>query len=491
MDTGWHLFCEAKPPLKRGGIQNAHSKKDKHARFMVHSSHLLCLLVSCYDSDSSCLCCNKINLKKNGVALMAKHLMALYSQCFKGFTLPSASRLVGMVLLTGLLTVGVSGCQKASDMGALSDSSPEAQLVDAVLPAGNADEAVITVTSKNTKTPYTGTREELALIMRSFAKTFQLASNPKAKTDKNIQQTLLTMGLNKLIFLTLINAELKQRNITITPEILETYRKEQIDTMGGQDKFDKLLAEKAFTEGEMTYALTEKVKLDKLTDALSGSEIKVTDAELQKLYNENKKQFQEPEKLDVRHLLVKFNPNQVRNELKEKQSTLSDADLKAKVEEAKKAAEAKIKTLNDEVQKTPERLAALAQAQSDDTGSQKAGGKIEGLVQQTTDPSFWDAATKLSENGVTKAPVQSVFGWHIIQLLKKHPAGIRPLDNELKLLLKNQVLGQKRTPIIQKWTKDVQAAYDFTPNKKYAPSQVGGEAPPAGKEAAKPEAKKP
>ncbi|MFM7469142.1 MAG: peptidylprolyl isomerase [Vampirovibrionales bacterium] len=389
---------------------------------------------------------------------------------------------LALVLCVGTLCVtSVWGCQKSTDMGALGESSPEAQLVDAILPTGTPEEAVITVTSKNSKEPYTGTREELALIMRSFAKTFQLASNPKAKTDKNVQQTLLTMGLNKLIFLTLVNAELKQRTIAVTPEQLETYKQEQIATMGGQEKYEKLLAEKAFTEGEMTYALTEKVKLDKLTDALNGSEIKVTDEEIQKLYTANKKQFQEPAKIDVRHLLVKFNPNQVRNELKEKQSTLSDADLQAKVADAKKVAELKIKSLNDTVQQKPEMLAELAKTQSDDTGSQKDGGKIEGLVEQTTDPAFWQAAVKLPENGITQQPVQSVFGWHIIQLLKKHPAGVRALDAELKLLLKNQMLGQKRTPIIQKWTKDVQAAYEFTPNKKYAPSAAGTEAPPTGK----------
>lgn len=99
-------------------------------------------------------------------------------------------------------------------------------------------------------------------------------------------------------------------------------------------------------------------------------------------------------KTHVRHILVK--PNE----------TLSDAD-----------AENKLRMLKERIA-NGEDFAELARAHSDDKGSAIKGGDLGDVEPGALVPAFEDTMNKLGPNEIS-APVQTQFGWHLIQVLER------------------------------------------------------------------------
>lgn len=91
-----------------------------------------------------------------------------------------------------------------------------------------------------------------------------------------------------------------------------------------------------------------------------------------------------------------------------------------------------IKQLNDGAD-----FATLAQTYSEDTGTAKNGGLFENFEKETTDAAFWQAAYNLENNEITQTPVESSYGYHIIQ---KVSSGEKPsLENSLEKIEKTLV----------------------------------------------------
>lgn len=99
-------------------------------------------------------------------------------------------------------------------------------------------------------------------------------------------------------------------------------------------------------------------------------------------------------KTHVRHILIK--PNE----------TLSDAD-----------AEQKLLGLKERIA-NGENFAELARAHSDDKGSAIKGGDLGDVEPGALVPPFEESMSKLSPNELS-APVQTQFGWHLIQVLER------------------------------------------------------------------------
>jgi len=137
-----------------------------------------------------------------------------------------------------------------------------------------------------------------------------------------------------------------------------------------------------------------------------GSSLPVTDAQLKQAYDSQADRWRVEEKIKVRHILVKFSQN------------ASDDE--------KKKAKAKADDLLKQIRAGGD-FEALAKKNSDDPGSASKGGDL-GLLQrgQLVKP-FEDRAfsQKLKEIG---EPVETVYGYHIIQTMDKQPGRVKPLD---------------------------------------------------------------
>lgn len=144
-------------------------------------------------------------------------------------------------------------------------------------------------------------------------------------------------------------------------------------------------------------------------DAANKPAAPVIDALALATYKSNPTRFQGPAEASARHILIK----------------LDTPDAKAKAT----AILAELKAGAD--------FAALAKAKSQDPGSATAGGSLGYFPAGRMVAPFQEAVDKLQKPGDLSDVVESQFGFHVIQLEGRRPAGVRPFD-EVKSILRRE-----------------------------------------------------
>ncbi len=89
----------------------------------------------------------------------------------------------------------------------------------------------------------------------------------------------------------------------------------------------------------------------------------------------------------------------------------------------------------------------LAKEHSQDPGSGKKGGDLGFFAEGRMVPEFDAALKALNQPGEVSEPVKTQFGWHLIQLVERRPAGKRPYEevrDELRREGRTRILSEKR-----------------------------------------------
>lgn len=105
-----------------------------------------------------------------------------------------------------------------------------------------------------------------------------------------------------------------------------------------------------------------------------------------------------------------------------------------------------INTIYNRLEKD-EQFKALARKYSNDTGSKSKGGKLRKFGSGAMVKPFEDVAFSLQNEGEYSKPFQTKFGWHIVQLIKKHP--VQPIE-EIERELKNKIRSSSRAQLSEK-----------------------------------------
>ena len=90
-------------------------------------------------------------------------------------------------------------------------------------------------------------------------------------------------------------------------------------------------------------------------------------------------------------------------------------------------------------------FATLAKQYSKDTGAAARGGDLGFVKKSEMIPAFADAALALQPGQITKTPVQTQFGWHVIQVLARRRA-LQPTFEQVRGPLRQEIVkeyGQK------------------------------------------------
>jgi peptidyl-prolyl cis-trans isomerase C len=102
-------------------------------------------------------------------------------------------------------------------------------------------------------------------------------------------------------------------------------------------------------------------------------------------------------------------------------------------------------------------MGALAKELSDDPSAQNNNGKLDWFAQKEMDPAFATAAFALTNPGDISEPVQSQFGWHVIRLDARRPAGVPPFDQVRETLmteLKKRFVDERRETVVSAVRRD-------------------------------------
>ena len=159
-----------------------------------------------------------------------------------------------------------------------------------------------------------------------------------------------------------------------------------------------------------------------------GDKASVPEAEVKKFYDENRKEFEHPELVRASHILIRMP---------------EDADDKT-VAEKKKAAEAAL----ERVTTKKEDFATVAKEVSEEPGAQESGGDLNFFPKERMVPEFANAAFAMDKGAVSKEPVRTKFGWHVIKVTDRKPAGTMPFD-EVKQQVGSYLEGTKRRDAVR------------------------------------------
>ena len=210
-----------------------------------------------------------------------------------------------------------------------------------------------------------------------------------------------------------LQQEGKKLGVTISQKDVDD-RLAQIKKSYGAKKFEAALKSAHITLPEYElYSLRPTLLGEKLQSKVT-QDVKVSESDAKKYYDQNKASFTSPKTREVRHILV------------------SNKALADQIE-------SKLKNGGD--------FAALAKRYSKDTASAKQGGKLcvahggtSGACQQTVPP-FDKASFALKTNEISK-PVKSVYGWHIIQAVgdvtPAHVQTFQQVQSQIQLNLAQQ-----------------------------------------------------
>lgn len=136
-------------------------------------------------------------------------------------------------------------------------------------------------------------------------------------------------------------------------------------------------------------------------------------------YQAQPQRFQVPAQTHARHILITGDSNEAKTTIEKLQSEL----------------------------KNGANFETLARKYSQDPGSAKKGGDLGFFADGRMVPEF-DAALKALKNpGDVSAPVKTQFGWHLIELVQRRPAGKLPFEEvseQLRSEARTRILGEKR-----------------------------------------------
>jgi peptidyl-prolyl cis-trans isomerase D len=162
-----------------------------------------------------------------------------------------------------------------------------------------------------------------------------------------------------------------------------------------------------FQAHRASYPIPEKRNLELLVadEVKVGQRITIPDDQLRRIYEQTKDQYRTPERVQARHILL-----------------MTTDKPKDEIPKIQAKAESLLKQLKNGAD-----FAALARESSEDPGSKDKGGDLGWVVRGQTVPAFESAAFSLKPKQISGV-VTTQYGLHIIQVLVKEDARVKPFE---------------------------------------------------------------
>jgi foldase protein PrsA len=219
-----------------------------------------------------------------------------------------------------------------------------------------------------------------------------------------------------------IQGEAEDQGIKVSDaEVKKSFEQQKKQSFPKDADYQKFLKDYDQTEAD----ILQRVKLDllsnKIRDKIVKGKDKVTDAEIQDFYNKNKARFAQPERRDLRIVLTK------------------GVD---KANEAKAA-------LN-----RGDSWNAVAKKYSIDQASKAQGGKLPAQAKGTLEKSLDEAVFKAKKGDIT-GPVKTQFGYYVFVVEKIQKAQQQSLD-KAKETIRQTLASQNQQKALDKFVTDFQ-----------------------------------
>jgi foldase protein PrsA len=237
--------------------------------------------------------------------------------------------------------------------------------------------------------------------------------------------TLRDQVVSLLVSYRWIQGEADQRKIKVTDaDIQKSFQQQKKQNFPKDADYQKFLTRSGQTQKDILL----RVKLDllsaKIRDQVIKGKDKVSDAQIQDFYNKNKARFTTPETRDLQIVLTK---------------------TQAKAQQAKKAIG------------SGRPWAKVAQQFSVDQASRAQGGKLPGQAKGSLEQSL-DAAVFGAPKGSVLGPVKTQFGWYDFRVTKIHKA-VTQSPAQARATIKQTLASQSQQKALDAFIKDFRARW--------------------------------
>jgi len=238
------------------------------------------------------------------------------------------------------------------------------------------------------------------------------------KNGQDLIEALKSEVAQQLISEQLLLQEAKKQKISVSDKEISDRVNQDKQALGGGKEFAKYLQERAkMSEKEYRGFWRDQLLIRKLADKVTG-DIKVTPAEVEKYYQEHKTMYVNPEQVKAQHILLK-----------------TEKEAQDVINELKQGAD----------------FSKLAESKSIDPTAKQNKGDL-GYFNQDSElvPEFKTAAFGLKVEEITPKPVQTQFGYHVIQVTDRKPAAQQSLD-QVKDQVQDSLLQTKKSDFFMKY----------------------------------------
>ena len=260
-------------------------------------------------------------------------------------------------------------------------------------------------------------------------------------------EALIAQIMPQLVEIEIAKAYAEEQGITVSEDEVNKeieHLKDQVaqqaqgQDVGREEAFDQALQQAGITEEQLRQQIREQLPIQKVQERVAG-DVGPSQEEVEQFYEQNKAaQFTTPETRCTRHIL--FNKDQ-----------------KEKAEEVKQ----QLQNGGD--------FAALAKEYSQDPGSAEQGGDLGCIGRGETVPNFEEAVFG-AEQGEIVGPVETDFGYHVIEVTDIQEEATQPLS-EVEAQIRDQLTTEAQSEEFTAWLQKQKEQR----NVKYLP----GYKPPA------------
>ncbi|MBT9259610.1 MAG: peptidylprolyl isomerase [Clostridiales bacterium] len=228
--------------------------------------------------------------------------------------------------------------------------------------------------------------------------------------------------LDRMVTDLLVRQEARKKGVTVSPQEVDRQIEEMAAQFPSEEAFHQALALYGYTEA----SLRRQLETNLLVKAILEPQVEVTEEDLKAYFEERKDRYNQPEKVKVRHILV---------------------------DDEKTAQEVREKLLQGED------FAQVAEAYSKDGGSAAQGGDLGWIVRGQMVPEFEEAAFSLPVGEISQ-PVESYYGWHIIQV-EDRQEGREVSFEDVKEQVKQDYIDEQIVQMSGPWLENLRRSADI------------------------------
>ena len=275
--------------------------------------------------------------------------------------------------------------------------------------------------------------------------------------------------VNEIIVKELLNQEMEKRQIKVTKEDIERERQKMIDKIGSKEKLNEILKQNGISKSKFEKDLAQEIKMKKLVEIIHP--VSISDNQAKAFYDKNVNQFKYPDKVRASHILIAANPTEIKEELRKKNSPMSEIELNERVQQVMKERYQKAVEIRNQIKDRPESFEAIARDVSADTMSAKNDGDLGFFAYNEMVEPFSKAAFSLKPNTISEV-VQTPYGFHIIKVTDRMAAGQQPYV-KVKEQIKMFMAAQEQIKALEQFLANLKAhAVIQYVNSSYDPIQI-------------------